>query len=85
MKKTSPTPLPVAERLERWQAPTGKWLERGQTFRVEGRRGEWKFLAYVAGDDPHVEAVRISTTGPTSVRCIRPETITRVHRMKEQR
>jgi len=50
--------LPKAERITRWKAPTGRWVEYGNTCRVEGMRGKFKFLAYVipVKGSPYVDA-----------------------------
>lgn len=76
---TSPTPIPVPPRCERWQAPTGRYLERGNLFHVKDV-GWFKFLAYVESAEPHIEAVAVTRSGERTVggvRCLRPERIGR--------
>ena len=64
----------TATRVSEWKAPTGRILRPGATFRVQGRRGRWRFLAYCDGPCPHVEAVDAGKrTG--NVRCFRPEAV----------
>lgn len=76
----NPSLIPVAPRVERWLAPTGRWLERGNLFRL-GDEGWFKFLAYVdSPTEPHVEAVAVTRTGERTVggvRALRPERISR--------
>lgn len=78
--RPSPGLRPLAPRCERWQAPTGRWLERGQIFRL-GEEGWFKFLAYVdSPTEPHIEAVACTRSGERTVggvRALRPERITR--------
>jgi hypothetical protein len=69
---TSSSTKTLPPRCTRWQAPTGRYLEPGQTFRVEGE-GWFKFLAYVETAHPYVEA--IGTGSVRSIRCFRPEAI----------
>lgn len=70
---------PIPPRIERWQSPTGRYLERGQIFRL-GDEGWFKFLAYVDAAEPHIEAVACTKSGERTVggvRALRPERITR--------
>lgn len=63
-----------ATRLDQWKGPTGRILRPGATFRVTGRRGRWRFLAFVDGPRPHVEAVDAGKRSG-NVRCFRPDAI----------
>lgn len=67
-------------RLHSWQAPTGRYVERGQIVRIEGERGRWKFLAYV--DHPRHPHVEVVSTG--SVKSIRAFDPARVHGVSKQ-
>lgn len=82
MRKVHTEARPEPTRIERWQSPTGRWLEPGQTFKVEGRSGWFKFLAYVEADIPYVEARHLNSP---NVRCIRPESITRTSKKGRSR
>lgn len=82
VERRSGTPLPVPPRCERWQSPTGRWLERGQVFRY-GDEGWFKFIAFVEAAEPHVEAAACTRSGERTVggiRALRPERISRTTR-----
>ena len=64
----------TATRLAEWKAPTGRILRPGATFKVEGRRGRWRFLCFVDGPCPHVEAVDAAKRSG-NIRAFRPEAV----------
>jgi hypothetical protein len=69
---TSSSTKTLPPRCTRWQAPTGRYLEPGQTFRVADQ-GWFKFLAFVEAPHPYVEAVGVGSV--KNVRCFRPEAV----------
>lgn len=80
MKKVNPSKDtgPQAQRIERWQAPSGRYLEPGKTFKVngggKGRKGKFTFIAYIipVKGTPYVEAVDPRNK---KIRCLPPEEI----------
>lgn len=62
-------------RVTEWRGPTNRILTPGATFKVRGRNGRWRFLAYVDSPSPHVEAVRASDGPGANVRCFDPSLI----------
>jgi hypothetical protein len=72
MRKVTAEARPTHPRCTRWQAPTGRYLEPGQTFRVADQ-GWFKFLAFVEAPHPYVEAVGVGSV--KNVRCFRPEAV----------
>lgn len=76
VKANSETPLPAPARFEDWQAPTGRYITRGQTCKIHGQRGRWKFLAYVepARGEPHVEVIE-ARKNACGVRCFTPDQV----------
>lgn len=76
---TKKTVLP--NRVTRWKAPTGRWLDPGKTFHLKGTRGEHVFIAYVEADPPYVECRKV---GKGNIRCVDPARITAVHTGKPE-
>lgn len=84
---TSTTKTVIPNRVRRWKAPTGRWLDPGKTFKIKnvpGAKnlpGEYVFMAYVEADPPYVECRR---SGKGNIRCIDPARVYEVSNDKAE-
>lgn len=68
------------ERITNWQAPTGRYLKPGTTFKVNGKKGKFTFIAYVvpAKGSAYVEAKDTRA----KIRCLFPDEVHTVSNRK---
>jgi hypothetical protein len=63
--------------LERYQAPSGRWLERGTELKIRGERGRFRFVEYVQNANG-AEWLYVRDRNQR-YRAFRPERVTTVH------
>lgn len=69
--------------LQRYQAPSGRWLDKGTELKIQGERGRFRFEEYVQNPSG-AEWIWVRDKD-RKCRAFRPERITTVHMTNRMR